>query len=52
MYETKIVGIIATNDLLIYTANGKCIALANTLPNTIIWQQCTGLKDKNILGFS
>lgn len=30
-----------------YTADGKCIALANTLPNTIIWQQCTGLKDKN-----
>lgn len=30
-----------------YTADGKCIALANTLPNTIIWQQCTGLRDKN-----
>ena len=30
-----------------YTADGKCIALANTLPNTLIWQQCTGLKDRN-----
>lgn len=30
-----------------YTADGKCIALANTLPNTLIWKQCTGLKDKN-----
>lgn len=30
-----------------YTADGKCIALANTLPNTLIWEQCTGIKDKN-----
>lgn len=30
-----------------YTAEGKCIALANTLPNTLIWEQCTGLKDRN-----
>ena len=30
-----------------YTSDGKCIALANTLPNTLIWEQCTGLKDRN-----
>lgn len=30
-----------------YTADGKCIALANSLPNTLAWEQCTGLKDKN-----
>lgn len=30
-----------------YTADGKCVALANTLPNTLIWEQCTGLKDRN-----
>lgn len=30
-----------------YTADGKCIGLANTLPNTLIWEQCTGLKDRN-----
>lgn len=30
-----------------YTVDGKCIALANTLPNTLIWEQCTGLKDRN-----
>lgn len=37
----------AVTDANYYTADGKCIALANTLPNTLIWEQCTGLKDKN-----
>ena len=30
-----------------YTEDGKCIGLANTLPNDLPWEQCTGLKDKN-----
>lgn len=30
-----------------YTEDGKCIGLANTLPNYLPWEQCTGLKDKN-----
>lgn len=30
-----------------YTKDGKCIALVNTLPNTVVWEQCTGLKDRN-----
>lgn len=35
------------NDANYYTADGKCIALANTLPNDLIWKQSMGLKDKN-----
>lgn len=30
-----------------YTYDNKCIGLANTLPNSLKWEQCTGLKDKN-----
>ncbi len=37
----------AITDANYYTADGKCIALANTLPNNLNWEQCTGLKDKN-----
>lgn len=35
------------DDANYYTKDGKCVALANTLPNTLIWEQCTGLTDKN-----
>lgn len=30
-----------------YDKDNKCIGLANTLPNDLDWEQCTGLKDKN-----
>lgn len=30
-----------------YDKNNKCIGLANTLPNNLKWEQCTGLRDKN-----
>lgn len=30
-----------------YTSENKCIGIANNLPNDLIWEQCTGLKDKN-----
>lgn len=30
-----------------YDKDNKCIGLANTLPNNLEWEQCTGLKDKN-----
>lgn len=30
-----------------YTYDNRCIGLANTLPNSLKWEQCTGLKDKN-----
>lgn len=30
-----------------YTYDNKCIGLANTLPNSLKWEQCTGLPDKN-----
>lgn len=30
-----------------YTYDNKCIGLANTSPNSLKWEQCTGLKDKN-----
>jgi len=30
-----------------YTDEGKCIGSANNLPNDLLWEQCTGLKDKN-----
>lgn len=29
-----------------YDKNNKCIGLANTLPNNLDWEQCTGFKDK------
>lgn len=30
-----------------YDKDNKCIGLANTLPNSLKWEQCTGLRDKN-----
>lgn len=30
-----------------YDKDNKCIGLANTLPNNLDWEQCTGKKDKN-----
>lgn len=30
-----------------YDKDNKCIGLANTLPNSLKWEQCTGLKDEN-----
>lgn len=30
-----------------YDKDNKCIGLANTLPNSLEWEQCTGLRDKN-----
>lgn len=30
-----------------YDKDNKCIGLANTLPNDLVWEQCTGLKDIN-----
>lgn len=30
-----------------YDKDNKCIGLANSLPNSLEWEQCTGLSDKN-----
>lgn len=30
-----------------YDKDNKCIGLANTLPNNLDWEQCTGFNDKN-----
>lgn len=34
-----------------YTYDNKCIGLANTLPNSLIWEQCTGGDEKYVPGY-